>query len=262
MLFWQTQDPVRTYLMAFQSWAGAPKTGVWDLASHAALYRLASQMNKEISPTTPWGAEPDKTVNYIIGLVDEADDETSFQFARPLLVALGFPAMTFEDSAKWAENLDPKDAEALTGALKGVAEAVGQAESIASVAPTATPIDPQPAAPGSPDPQPAAQANSTVSPTPATPATPAPTATVTPVAPAPVAAVPLSGSGMAKKTKVIIGVVGGVALVTIGTLAYVAFRKPKAPAMGGFEDFDPDMSGGVFGASTGECPCNKKGKKR
>lgn len=251
--FWQSKDPVRVYLAAFQQFAGAPISGVWDRMSHAALYKIAHTLNAEISADVPWGAEPSKTVEYLLSLAQDTDDPDSFTFARPFLVALGFPAMTFEDAGKWTENLDPKEAEVIEAALKRVAETVGQAETVASTAPAATAVDPQPASPA--DPAPA---------TPATPVTPPPVPGVpTPGVPPTVTVTavqnPPAVAGMSKKAKIVIGVVGGIAAVTIAALAWKAFSKPKEPAMGDLGEFDG--LDGFDGAGLGECPCKKKHRR-
>lgn len=127
--FWQQKNPPQAYLAAFQQFAGIPVTGVWDQASHEAIYRFVNRFNSEVDPGTAWGAEPEQTVKYIVGLVDEADDEESFAAVRGFLGAIGFPIMSFGDAQAWTENLSGEEAEAITNALKMVAESVGQAES-------------------------------------------------------------------------------------------------------------------------------------
>ncbi len=268
--FWEMKEPVRAYLLAFQQFAGVQATGVWDAASHAALYKMASAANTDVMAETPWGGEPAKTVEYLLGLAQDTDDQESFTFARPFLVLLGFPVMSFEEMGRWTSDLDPKVVEAINTALAAVAEYVGQAELVGSENPANVPIDAQPVSPASPDPAATTPAPSpsvvtvndageveTVPPAaPPAPPAPPPTVTIVPVVP--------PAPGMSRGKKIAIGVGIGLGVVAIGTTLWLVLRKKsesQPPAglgeMGPFGDFTvmdttPPM---------GECPC-KKAKKR
>jgi len=264
--FWEMKEPVRAYILAFQQFVGAPTTGLWDAASHAALYKMAHSHNSDVMLDAPWGGEPSKTVELLLSLAQDTDDQESFTFARPFLTLIGFPVMTFEEMGRWTENLDPKVAEAINNALGAVAEYVGQAELIGTENPANTPIDAQPAAPQSPDPtgttpptvpsDVAVDGGEVIETPPATP----PLVTVTPVVP-PVVAAP----GMSRGKKIAIGVGIGAGVVLLGTLAYLALRKksePQPPAgLDGFGDMG-DFTVMDTSAPMGECPCKSKKAKR
>lgn len=242
--FWQMKDPVKAYLAGLQKFVGVPQTGIWDVASHIAIYKLANQFNPEVTPNVAWGTEPEKTVGYVIGLVDEADDPDSFAAVRGLLGNLGYPIMSFEDAQKWVENLSEEEAKVIEGALKAVAEVVGRAES--------GPIPPLVQQPP-PANQPVNQTNQPAAQTPAANGGPAPSNGTPP--PANGAPPPSNGAppitnggtlatnggtvlatttGMKTGTKVAIGIGVAAGALLIGWLAYKAFKKPEGgPPTGG-----------------------------
>ncbi len=224
--FWNSKEPARAYVAALQKFAGIPSTGVWDLPSHLALYKLANKFNPEVSAKTPWGSEPAKTAEYVVGIVnDDEISEEMYAALRPLLLELGFPMLSFSDAAAWVENRSEEEAAAITDALKAVAEAVGQAESRPLPVPAAVPANAA-AAPGTTPPQPQVQPTPAPTPTPAA-AAPAPSNGV-PVPNGQAGLVPMS-MGMSRNGKIALGVGITLAALLIGGLAWKAFKKSDEP---------------------------------
>lgn len=214
--FWQSKDPARAYIAALQKFAGIPSTGTWDLPSHQALYVLANKFNPEVSAKTPWGAEPAKTAEYVVAVVndDEITEET-YAALRPLLLDLGFPMLSFGDAAAWVENRSEEEAAAITEALKAVAEAVGQAESRPLPAPAAPPPTNQTVAPGTTPPAPQVQGPAPAAPTPAAPA------------PNGVPVALSTTTGMSRGKKVALGVGITLAALLVGGLVWKAAKKDE-----------------------------------
>jgi hypothetical protein len=224
--FWQSKEPARAYIAALQKSAGIPSTGVWDLPSHQALYVLANKFNPEVSAKVAWGSEPAKTAEYVVGLVnDDEITEEMYAALRPLLLDLGFPMLSFNDAVAWVENRSEEEAEAITNALKAVAEAVGTAESRPLQAATAPPPVNQTVASGTTPPPPQVQG-------PAAPTAPAPTAAAPPPNGAAVALATTTGMSRGKKIALGIGIT--LAALLAGALAWKAFKKdePKTEFVG------------------------------
>ncbi len=208
-----------------------------------AIYKLANMFNPEVTPNVAWGAEPEKTVKYVIGLVDEADDPDSFAAVRALLGNLGYPIMSFEDAQKWVENLSEEEAKIIEGALKAVAETVGRAESgpippLVSQSPANQPATPPPAANVDPAPSNGAPPSSNGAPSPSNGTPPATNG----APPATNGGTPATNggtglvttTGMSTGTKVAIGIGVAAGALLIGWLAYRAFKKPEGgPPAGG-----------------------------
>jgi hypothetical protein len=225
--FWQSKDPARAYIAALQKSAGIPSTGAWDLPSHQALYALANKFNPEVSAKVAWGAEPAKTAEYVVGIVNDDDmSEETYAALRPLLLELGFPMLSFSDAAAWVENRSPEEEQQIVAALKAVAEAVGTAESQPLPAPAAPPPTNQTVAQGTTPLPPQVQG-------------PAPAAPVAPAngAPAPngqAASLVAVTTGMSRNGKIALGVGITLAALLIGGLAWKAFKKdePKTEFVG------------------------------
>jgi hypothetical protein len=188
----------------------------------ASLYALANRFNPEVSAKVAWGAEPAKTAEYVVGIVNDDDmSEETYAALRPLLLELGFPMLSFSDAAAWVENRSEEEAAAITDALKAVAEAVGQAESRPLPAPAVSPAVNATVAPGTTPPAPQIQG-------------PAPAAPVVPSngAPAPNgqgAALVALTTGMSRNGKIALGVGITLAALLIGGLAWKAFKKSDEP---------------------------------
>lgn len=218
--FWQSKDPARAYVAALQKFAGIPSTGVWDLPSHQALYVLANRFNPEVSAKVAWGAEPEKTAEYVVGIVnDDEITEEMYAALRPLLLDLGFPMLSFGDAAAWVENRSEEEAAAITEALKAVAEAVGQAESRPLPAPAAPPPVNQTTAPGTTPAPPQVQGPAPAAPPPATNGAPATLTTTT---------------GMSRGKKIALGVGITLAALLVGGLVWKVAKKdePKTELVG------------------------------
>jgi len=127
--FFREPDPVRAFFLGAQRWLMVPQTAVWDEATHHAYWAYIKEVDPTNAPTeTPWGVDPQRFAYLFSALVDGSDDREDFGPVQKLLVALGFPATSYDQYALYVGSMTEADKVLLGEALTRVDDAVRAAE--------------------------------------------------------------------------------------------------------------------------------------
>jgi hypothetical protein len=126
--FFSVGDPAKYYLLGLQRLVGAPETGVWDAATHNAVWGWwqsnAGQMTPELmlsdGSVPAFGSDPERAGRVAVQLLLDAGDPNLFPLYSSLLANLGLPAT---ESTKYL-NFMQANVAAVETAMKAVQDHV------------------------------------------------------------------------------------------------------------------------------------------